>query len=144
MARGRIGSMLGKAGGFLGANVAAMLLFSLLGPSLDRMVQGSPEEGDGGGEGGLPPDILDALMRQQGGSSGMGTSAIEGMLQKRGLQDQLVGSQGAAYGSSFNMPNRMISPELMTLTDAYRDQIAGMSQQTPRGFAQLMAERGYY
>lgn len=151
MAKGRIRGALGSAGKFVGGNLAVMAMFSLLGPYIDQLVNGSPEGGgmpEGGEDmgGGLPPDLLDALMAGQsgGGMGDGGVSGVERMLRAREMQNQLAGSGGAAYGSSFAMPERTISPELLSLTESYRDQIAGLSQQTPRGFAQLMAERGYY
>lgn len=143
---GKVGSAIKGAGKFVGGNLAVMAMFSLLGPYIDQMVQGGGEEGmPEGGEGGMTEaDLLEMMAQMQRPSSDQGMSAIERMLGKQELQSRLAGSQGAAMGSSFNMPRRTISPELLALTQGYDAQIGDLSQSTPPSFAQLMAQQGYY
>ena len=151
---GKIGSTLAGAGKFVGANAAMIAMFSLLGPYIDRLVNGGGEQGGmpedmmGGGPeaaGGMTEaDLLEMMAQMQRPSSDQGMSAIERMLGKQELQSRLAGSQGAVMGSSFNMPRRTISPELLALTQGYDAQIGDLSQSTPPSFAQLMAQQGYY
>lgn len=144
---GKVGSTLKGAGKFVGGNLAVMAMFSLLGPYIDQMVRGGGEEGmPEGGEGGMTEaDLLEMLSAQGGRSMDVGgPSQMESQLLKQELRNQLAGSSGAAFGSSFTAPPKYMSPELMALMQGYENQIAGLAQPARPGFAQIMAERGYY
>ena len=145
---GKIGSTLAGAGKWVGANAAMMAMFSLLGPYIDRLVGGGGEQGGmpEGGEGGMTEaDLLEMLSAQGGRSMDVGgPSQMESQLLKQELRNQLAGSSGAAFGSSFTAPPKYMSPELMALMQGYENQIAGLAQPARPGFAQIMAERGYY
>jgi len=144
---GKVGSAIKGAGKFVGGNLAVMAMFSLLGPYIDQMVQGGGEGGmPEGGEGGMTEaDLLEMLSTQGGRSMDVGgPSQMESQLLKQELRNQLAGSSGAAFGSSFTAPPKYMSPELMALMQGYENQIAGLAQPSRPGFAQVMAERGYY
>lgn len=146
---GKVGSALKETGKFVGGNLALMAMFSLLGPYIDRLVGGGAAEGgmpEGEPAGGMTEADLLEMMAAQGDRSMDvgGPSQMESQILKQELRNRLAGSSGAAFGSSFTAPPKYISPELMALMQGYEGQLADLSQPSRPGFAQIMAEKGYY
>jgi hypothetical protein len=142
----KIGSLIGKTGKFLGGNLAVAAAFmaanKLLEPIFYPSAGGEMPEGMGDEE----AQLMELLSQQQPGGRGQIAEypVSEDIFAKSALRDQLAGSRGAALGSSYQSAPRVISPELMALIGGYEREVDRLSRPAQRGYAQLMAEKGYY
>lgn len=148
----KIGSMLGSAGKFLGGNLAVAaafmaankLLEPIFYPSSGGEGQGYVPEGGGSSE---EEQLLQLLAQQQRGGRG-GRYAqypiTDDLISKADLRDQLAASRGAALGSSYQSTAQTLSPELLALISGYEKEVDRLSRPAQRGYAQLMAEKGFY
>ena len=143
----KIGSLIGKTGKFLGGNLAIAAAFmaanKLLEPIFYPSAGGEMPEGMGGEE----AQLMELLSQQQGmGGGGQYAQypVTDDLIAKAELRDQLAASKGQALGSSYQSTARTISPELLALIGGYEREVDRLSRPAQRGYAQLMAEKGFY
>jgi len=143
----KVGSLLGKTGKFLGGNLAVAAAFmaanKLLEPIFYPSAGGEMPEGMGDEQ----AQLMELLAQQQGmGGGGQFAEypVSEDIFSKSAVRDQLAGSRGQALGSSYQSMPRVISPELMSLIGGYEREVERLSRPAQRGYAQLMAEKGFY
>lgn len=143
-----IGKFLGGAGKFIGGNLGAAAAFMLANKLLEPIFY--PSEGGTAaapeGMGDEEAQLMQLLAQQQGASRGRIAEypVSEDIFSKSALRDQLAGSRGQALGSSYQSMPRVISPELLSLISGYEREVDRLSRPAQRGYAQLMAEKGYY
>lgn len=145
-----IGKFLGGAGKFIGGNLGAAAAFMLANKLLEPIFY--PQQGGGEampqaeGMSDEEAQLMQLLAQQQRGSRGQIAEypVSEDIFAKSALRDQLAASRGAALGSSYQSAPRVISPELMALISGYEREVDRLSRPAQRGYAQLMAEKGYY
>lgn len=147
MAMRKVGRLLGKTGKFLGGNLAVAAAFmaanKLLEPVFYPSASGEMPEGMGGEE----AQLMELLAQQQGmGGGGQYAQypVTDDLIAKSELRDQLAASKGQALGSSYQDMARTISPELLSLIGGYEREVDRLSRPAQRGYAQLMAEKGFY
>jgi len=143
-----IGKFLGGAGKFIGGNLGAAAAFMLANKLLEPIFY--PSEGGAAaapeGMGDEEAQLMQLLAQQKGASRGRIAEypVSEDIFSKSALRDQLAGSRGQAIGSSYQSMPRVISPELLSLISGYEREVDRLSRPAQRGYAQLMAEKGYY
>ena len=115
----------------------------LLEPIFYPSAGGEMPEGMGGEE----AQLMELLSQQQGmGGGGQYAQypVTDDLIAKAELRDQLAASKGQALGSSYQSTARTISPELLALIGGYEREVDRLSRPAQRGYAQLMAEKGFY
>ena len=142
----KIGSLIGKTGKFLGGNLAVAAAFmaanKLLEPIFYPSAGGEMPEGMGGED----AQLMELLAQQQGMGGGQYAQypITDDLVSKAELRDQLAASKGQALGSSYQSMARTVSPELLALLSGYEREVDRLSRPAQRGYAQLMAEKGFY
>jgi len=142
-----IGKFLGGAGKWVGGNLGAAAAFMLANKLLEPIFY--PSEGGGAaapeGMGEEEAQLMQLLSQQRGGRGQYAQYPItDDLIAKAELRDQLAGSRGQALGSSYQSGTRVLSPELLSLISGYEREVDRLSRPAQRGYAQLMAEKGFY
>jgi hypothetical protein len=143
----KVGSLLGKTGKFLGGNLAVAAAFMAANKLLEPIFYPSAGGEMPGGMGDEQAQLMELLAQQQGmGGSGQFAEypVTDDLVAKAELRDQLAASRGQALGSSYQSGARVLSPELLSLIGGYEREVERLSRPAQRGYAQLMAEKGFY
>ena len=101
-------------------------------------------QAEGGGD--EEAQLMQLLAQQRGMGRGQYAQypITDDLISKAELRDQFAASKGQALGSSYQSTARTVSPELLALLSGYEREVDRLSRPAQRGYAQLMAEKGFY